>query len=235
MKKSLNLSTDEVPNSLEDHMFYGLELDEEQKNFRDNIWNKEKLIIFCNSKSGTGKTTVATATANLLVEYGLYDGIVYIASPTQEQKLGFLKGGIEEKTEPYFEPFYQALNTIGVNVSTSVNQQSIMNRKNGTGYIECCTHTYLRGCNFKNKVVICDEAQNFYFDEMKKTLTRMHDSCKVIILGHSDQCDLFKNQEKSGFVKYLEHFKNSNDKRAAVCNLNVNHRGWISTYADSLL
>ena len=47
--------------------------------------------MFCNAKAGTGKTLIATATANLLYQYGRCNGIVYIASPTQEQKQGYLK------------------------------------------------------------------------------------------------------------------------------------------------
>lgn len=123
------------PTTLDDNPFYGIQCDEYQKQFRDAIWNPEKLIVFCNAKAGTGKTTIATATANLLCEYGLYDGIIYIASPTQEQKQGYLAGSIEEKSEPYFEPFYEALQKIGVNLNT-VLFDNILNEKNGTAYID---------------------------------------------------------------------------------------------------
>lgn len=121
----------QAPETLDNNPFYGIQCDEYQKKFRDAIWNPEKLIVFCNAKAGTGKTTIASATANLLCEYGLYDGIVYIAAPTQEQKQGYLAGSIEEKSEPYFEPFYEALLKIGVNLNT-VLFDNIMNEKNGT-------------------------------------------------------------------------------------------------------
>ena len=195
------------------------------------FWSKEKLVVFCNAKAGTGKTLIATATANLLYEYGRSQGIVYIASPTQEQKQGFLKGTIEEKSEPYFEPFYEALDKIGVNRNTAFYDSSI-NEKYQSAYIECLTHTFLRGTNFENKVVIVDEAQNFYFDELKKVLTRVHDSCKVIVIGHDGQNDLISNPERSGFVPYMEWF--NNDERTAVCRLEKNYRGWISQHADDL-
>ena len=94
------------------------------------------------------------------------------------------------------------------------------------------THTFLRGTNFENKVVIVDEAQNFYFDELKKVLTRVHDSCKVIVIGHDGQNDLISNPERSGFVPYMEWF--NNDERTAVCRLEKNYRGWISQHADDL-
>ena len=230
-KKNTSMEIYDVPATLQEHPFYGLRLDEYQKVFRDAIWDTEKLIVFCNAKAGTGKTLIATATANLLYQYGRCNGIVYIASPTQEQKQGYLKGTIEEKSEPYFEPFYEALEKIGVNRNTAFYDGAV-NEKYQTAYIQCATHTFLRGTNFENKVVIIDEAQNYYFDELKKVLTRLHDSCKIIVIGHEGQNDLFDHPERSGFVPYLNWF--AGDDRTAVCRLVENHRGWISQHADEL-
>ena len=220
-----------IPSTLEGHPFYGLNLDEEQIIFRDAIWNPEKLIIFCDAKAGTGKTTIATGVAELLYQHGLYDGIVYIAAPTQEQKQGYLAGSLEEKSEPYFEPFYEALDEIGVNLNTAFYDNP-MNEKYQTAHIRCMTHTFLRGTNFKNKVVIIDEAQNYYFDELMKVLTRIHDSCKVIVIGHRGQIDLYKNPERSGFIRYMDWY--AEDNRCQVCELHKNYRGWISQHADNL-
>lgn len=230
-KKNNNASHCDVPWKLTEHPFYGLKLDEQQEQFRDAIWDPNKLIVFCNAKAGTGKTLIATATGNLLCKHGLYDGMVYIAAPTQEQKQGYLKGTIEEKSEPYFEPFYQALKKIGVNMETSFFDKAL-NEKYQTAYIECLTHTFLRGTNFEKKVVILDEAQNFYFDELMKVLTRIHDNCKVIVIGHDGQNDLLSNPERSGFTPYLKWF--DGDDRTAVCHLSKNYRGWISQHADEL-
>ena len=230
-KKTRIVDYTNVPETLEGHPFYGLELDDEQKAFRDAIWSQDKDIVFCNSASGTGKTTIATAAANLLVKYGRCDGIVYISSPVQEAKQGYLKGSLSEKSAPYASAFYDALMKIGVNINT-VTYEDIMNEKNGTAYIQAVTHTFLRGVNFENKACIIDESQNFYFDELKKVLTRMHDSCKVIVIGHTKQCDLYYNPERSGFAKYLDFF--SQFDRCAICNLTKNYRGWISNAADSL-
>lgn len=152
-KKNTSMEIYDVPATLQEHPFYGLRLDEYQKVFRDAIWDTEKLIVFCNAKAGTGKTLIATATANLLYQYGRCNGIVYIASPTQEQKQGYLKGTIKEKSEPYFEPFYEALEKIGVNRNTAFYDGAV-NEKYQTAYIQCATHTFLRGTNFENKVVI---------------------------------------------------------------------------------
>lgn len=101
-RKNIGVSIHDVPITLSEHPFYGLRLDEQQKIFRDAIWSKEKLVVFCNAKAGTGKTLIATATANLLYEYGRSQGIVYIASPTQEQKTRFPKGNYRRKIRTVF-------------------------------------------------------------------------------------------------------------------------------------
>lgn len=219
-----------APADLHDHIFFGLTLDEDQKKFRDAIWSKDKLIIFCDSCAGTGKTLIATACAELLCKYKRYKGIVYVAAPVQEKKQGYIAGSIEEKSDPYFGPFYDAMKKLDIPRNTL--SSDINNQKEGTAYIECVTHTFLRGLNLEDMVVIIDESQNYYQDELLKVLTRIHDTCKVIVIGHRDQCDLYDNPSHSGFVNYLEWYKD--DPRTEVCKLTINHRGWISSHADAL-
>lgn len=178
------------PKTLDGHPFYGLELDTQQQIFAEAIWNPEIDIVWCNAKAGTGKTTIATGVADMLVKYGFYDGIVYIMSPYGERKQGWLPGSITEKSSVYFEAFYQALINCDVNINTAINDESMVNQKNGTGYITCITDTYLRGTNLDNKVIILDEAQNCTVQQLKKILTRVGSHVKVIVIGHGLQCDL---------------------------------------------
>lgn len=222
----------DVPKDLTEHPFYGLELDKDQEKFRDAAWDESVRILFCNAKSGTGKSTLAVGVANLMYKYGKYKKIIYIAAPTQEQKQGYLKGSIEEKSEPYFEPMYNAMDKLGISMSCVLSENNMMAKKEATAYIECVTHTFLRGINFEESVVIIDEAQNFYADELKKVLTRIHDSCKVIVIGHTGQIDLYNHPDRSGFSSYIEYFENTGDSRVAICELNKNYRGWISNTAD---
>lgn len=230
-KKTTTVTTNDVPENLTGHPFYGIELDEEQIVMANTIWNPNIDIVFVNSKAGCGKTVVATGVANLLVQYGLFDSIVYIMSPYGERKQGWLPGTITEKSSVYFEAFYQALINCNINPHTAINDESMVNQKNGTGYITCITDTFLRGSNLDNAVVIIDEAQNYTVSQLKKTLTRIGKKAKVIVIGHDLQCDLEK-PEQSGFVKYIEHFKEK--ERAAVCTLTINHRSWISQWADEV-
>ena len=211
--------------------FYGLRLDEQQEKFVGAILNQEKTIVFCDAVAGTGKTTLAMGAAQMLVKdnrNGL-DGIVYIVSPYGEQKQGYLPGSVTEKSEVYFEPAYQAILTCNMNPFSDVCSETMTAKKKGAGFIKLLTHTYLRGVNLENKVVILDEAQNFTTEELKKVLTRIHDSCKVIVVGHTGQVDI---SGRSGFARYIQHFYPA--ERCEVCALTINHRGWLSSYADAL-
>ena len=218
--------------TLDEHPFYGLELDEEQQAFANAIWDQNNLIVFANACAGSGKTTIAVGVANMLVQYGLYDGIVYVVAPVQEEKSGFLPGDANEKTQVYAAPLYDALKKLDINPYTAINQESITNQKEGTGYIDCVSHLWLRGCNLENKVVIVEESQNFYKDELKKVLTRILDNSKTIVIGHTGQCDLYHYPERSGFAPYIEHFMD--ESYAKICTLTNNYRGKVSTHADKL-
>ncbi len=223
-------SMKDAPSTINSETFYGMELDEEQFVFANAIWDKGIDIVFCNSRAGTGKTTIAAGVANLLVQYGFYKDIIYIMSPYGERKQGYMPGSITEKSSVYFEAFYQALIKCNVNLYTSLNTDSMANQKNGTGYITCITDTFLRGSNIDDAVVIIDEAQNYTVSQLKKVLTRIGSNAKVIVIGHDLQCDI---DDESGFAAYIDHFKDM--RRCAVCTLVNNHRGWVSNHADELV
>lgn len=229
-KKSITETFGDAPMTISKE-FYSCVLDDEQLEFANAIWNKDIDIVFVNAKAGTGKTFISVGIANMLVKYKMYDSVLYIMSPYGERKQGYIPGTQTEKSAVYFEAFHQAMVDCGINPNTAINDETMVNQKNGSGYITCITDTYLRGSNISKAVVILDESQNFTVPQLKKVLTRIKDDCKVIVVGHDEQCDL-DNPASSGFIKYLYHFKDK--PRAAVCTLTNNHRGWISTWADEL-
>ena len=228
-----------APKTLQDHPFYGLTLDPEQEIFRDAIWDPKKTVIACDAKAGVGKSTIAVGTANLLVQYGLYDGIVYVMFPTQEQRQGYLPGTLEEKSAPYMQPLLDAMLTLGIPEYTLISDD-MKYRKEDSAYIQFCVDTFFRGINLENKVVIVDECSNGYFDQIKKVLTRIHDNCKCIIIGSHVQMDLIKHRERGGFIPYLEAFQKEIDEKGphaeniAICHLTTNHRGWFSAFCDDV-
>lgn len=212
--------------------FYTFDLDPQQEAFVKAILSVENTVVFCNSIAGTGKTTLAMGAGNMLVKdkkHYDYDGIVYIVSPYGEEKQGYLPGSQTEKSEVYFEPAYQAMIECGMNPNSDITSDSMAAKKRGDGFVKLLTHTYLRGSNLSKKVIIIDEAQNYTVPELKKVLTRIHDDCKVIVIGHTGQVDI---SGKSGFAPYIQHFENH--EKCEICKLTTNHRGWLSSFADEM-
>ena len=221
----------EAPDNLRNQPFYGLTLDEEQAHFRDLIYSSDYDIVYCNARSGTGKTLVALGTANIMHEYGMYDKILYVVSPCAEGRLGFLPGSITEKVAIYYEPLYSAMQKCGINPYTAIIDDPLTTDKFGEAYIKPLTDVYLRGTNLDDCIIILEESQNFSTHLLKKTLTRIGKNTKTIVIGHTGQIDL-DNPKQSGFERYIEHFKNQ--ERCAICTLTTNHRSWVSNWADEL-
>lgn len=216
-----------------DEMFFGLTLTNEQQEFVDAVLGNDYDVIFVNSKSGTGKTTLAVACAKLLVSSGKYDGLKYIFSPIEESKLGFTPGTVEQKWSKYFTPLIDALVEINEIPEKCIKSMAVQNlKKDCEPWIDAMAHTFLRGCNLRGSVIVIEEAQNFNTSELKKVLTRCHESSKIIVIGHSQQNDL-EDKDKSGFTKYIKHFKDQ--KRCKICTLTKNFRGWVSAWADELV
>ena len=211
--------------------FFGKKLDKNQINFIEQIWKPSNFIVFCDAVSGSGKTTLSVGMAEVLYKKGLYkNGIIYIAAPYGTEKQGYLKGNLEEKSAVYYEPLYEALIEVGLSPDKVVkNNNIIANRKFDDSYVECRPNTFLRGLNLRDSIVIIDEAQNNTTLNLKTILTRCHDDCKVIVIGHTGQQDIIG---KSGFQRYLQWY--ASEPYCAVCNLDVNYRGLISRRADAL-
>lgn len=208
----------------EDNMFYGLAetLTTEQYDYIHKIFNKD--ITFCDAIPGSGKTTVAVACADYLLKTHKekYKGLIYIFSPTEEESMGYRPGNQDEKESAYHGPLQDALIKIGY-------QPEHINKEGG--WVQARSHTFLRGKNIEEYIVVIDEAQNYTKREMKKVLTRLHTSGKAIVIGHTGQCDL-KRPSQSGFAPFLKHF--AKDSRSGIARLTHDFRGWISQHADAI-
>lgn len=211
-------------------LFFGLNLDEHQEKFVDMIFDKR--IVFCDAVAGSGKTTLAIGAARILNDlHGME--CVYIFAPVQEQKLGFRPGSTSEKERDYVQPLYDALIEINENPMQAIFNEDVENLKfaNANAWVRTMSHTFLRGTNLKNKVVIIDECQNFTLPELRKVLTRISDDCKVICIGNGRQCDL-NNPATSGFHPYMNHFEE--EEYCGICELVNNYRGQLAQHADEI-
>ena len=193
---------------------------------------KTKQLVMINAKAGTGKTWTAVKGA-----YDLYERekkpLIYAFSPVQEGRTGFLPGDIHEKYEVYKQPLLDALNSLGIKPITALfdpklDEQHVVNRG---AWIQAKSHVHMRGTNIKGCTLVIDEAQNWTVSELRTILTRVHDDTKVIMIGHTQQCDL-KDPRQSGFEPYMYHF--SSQPYAQVCHLTQNFRGQLAQWADEM-
>lgn len=144
---------------------------------------KNFTLTFATGPAGTGKTFICASMAAEALREGRIEQII-VTRPAVEagESLGFLPGELEEKFDPYLEPFRQVLEErLG-------KSQVEMFLKNG--HIEASPLAYMRGRTFKNAFVILDEAQNTTPTQMKMFLTRIGHDCTVVVNGDMAQCDL---------------------------------------------
>lgn len=209
-----------------DNLLFGFapKLTDEQREYVDSIFDNQLTIV--NAQAGTGKTTLAVACAKLLGK-----PLVYTFAPVEERSLGFTPGTAEEKEAKYLTPLIDALTEIREDPRTSIYRENNPDFINEGAWITARSHVYMRGTNIKDATLIIDEAQNFTRGDLKKVLTRVHDSTTVIMIGHDGQCDLPK-PEKSGFVPYIEHFRGK--PYCKVVTLTKNFRGQLAQDADEL-
>ena len=152
---------------------------------------RENTITVCTGLAGTGKTFLALGEAiEMLRKAGKRGGIQriviirpYIPSNTGE-KIGALPGTLEEKVTPYVQSIKDNLRQF------NLNEQDIQNLL--TQKFEFTVLSMCRGRSFSNCFVIVEEAQNVPLDgaAMKMVLTRVGKSCKMVIAGDLDQCDI---------------------------------------------
>lgn len=201
-------------------------LDSSQKAFYSSIL--ENKVTCCNSKAGTGKTTISVLAGFDMIKSGQIQKIIYIRFPDQLiQSLGHFPGSLEEKESYYMAPFIDACMELGIDKSR-LERDYISSEQ-----VILCTNITLRGTNMKDSLIILDEAQNATFNDLKLVLTRLHDSCHCVLMGHSDQCDNKKANSQKAFEAYMNHM--CKKQWAKRVDLKINYRGTISSWADKLM
>lgn len=140
-------------------------------------------LTFATGPAGTGKTWLAAALAAAALKDGRIEKII-ITRPAVEagENLGFLPGEIEDKFDPFLQPFKDVLNE---RLGKSHVEYLIR-----AGRIEAAPLAYMRGRTFKNAIIILDEAQNTTPTQMKMFLTRIGEGTKVIVNGDLAQKDV---------------------------------------------
>ena len=168
---------------------------DKQKEYIDALTEASQVIVF--GPSGTGKTYVVSSFAANLYHTKEINKIVITRPHVSVGKdLGYLKGDLEEKTKPWAMPVIDVLEE---QLGKGVVETGIKN-----GNIEMAPLALMRGRSFNNAFVICDEAQNITFHELKMLLTRVGQNTKLVLNGDIMQSDL---KEADGLSKVVHLVK----------------------------
>lgn len=203
--------------------------DKHQYAYMQSLWSPIDIVqVVCvNANAGTGKTVLATLAGVYEVEKGTYDKIIYIRNAVPIREQGFLPGSLQEKELPYMMPFIEALDK-----SQAGLYERWTDSNDGNSKVQVMTSAFTRGITFENAFVIIDETQNFELEELQAVLTRIADSCKVVMIGSTNQIDNKKLKKYGGltpFEVYIEHLKGY---RMTIHKLEKNYRGQLSELCD---
>lgn len=111
--------------------------------------------------------------------------------------MGYLKGDLNEKYEPYLQPVKDFLNRFGNSGDRTYDSLVI------EGKVEARPLQFLQGTTFdSNTMVILDECENATEAEVEMLITRMAEGSRLVLTGDIQQLMLKKN-EKSGLAKLL--------------------------------
>lgn len=173
---------------------------ENQKKLIQSI--KDNEITLVSGFPGSGKTFLSCAEALKLLKSSetAFKKIILVKSVTtlKDEEIGFLKGTMEEKMEPFMDSFLDNFNKIiGEHLTTKLREM---------GYIQIKPIAYVRGRSIDNSIIIMDEAQNISLDNMRTLMTRIGENSKMIILGDVKQKDL-RNKKDSSLEVVIEKFR----------------------------
>ena len=171
---------------------------ETQKKLTTSIKNND--VTICVGSPGTGKTYLSCLQAlSELKNNENIKKIVLVKSVTtlKSEEIGFLKGTMAEKMEPFMYSF------IG-NFEKIIGKELYL-KLNESNQIEILPIAYLRGVNIDNAIVIIDETQNISIENIRTILTRLGDNSKMVFLGDVKQIDA-KNKYDSALGFLLNNF-----------------------------
>lgn len=181
-------------------------LTEKQEQYFEIMKNPSTRVVFLTGSAGTGKTLLSLYTALHLWNRDQDRKIMYVRTVVEssDRGMGFLKGSIEDKLDPYTVICEERLEEI-----VSPMEMEMLKKK---GAIEGMPIGFARGHSWKNKVVIADEFQNATRKEIITLLTRLDKDTKIFVCGDSFQSDI----KNSGFKEVCHLFDDEESRENGI-------------------
>lgn len=228
-------------------------LNTEQLFFSNAILNHFYNVLIVEAKAGSGKTLLALSGALKLIRRKEYQRVIYIRNSIESldkgEDVGYLPG-LEEKFAIYNHPLMDSLDYI---VRTDYKKKKSnkketfedLDDKEANTRVEqlilnYCIETMwvgeMRGRTLSNAFVIIDEAQNMSNKTMQMVLSRIDNSCKVVVLGSNKQIDNFYVNKYTNALTTL--LKSTKEKSELVnifaIRLRKVLRGPITEWAENI-
>lgn len=183
-----------------------IQLTEKQQRYYKIMVDKNTRIVFLSGPSGSAKSFLSVYSALDLYNNDKSKTITYLrtAIESSSKSLGFLKGGIEQKFSSYLVPFEEKLSDI----LNSEEKQKITK----SGVVSAEPINFIRGQDWKNKVVIADEMQNATLKELLTIVTRINKNTKIFICGDVMQSDI----RDSGFLDMFNLFNDQESQARGI-------------------
>ena len=185
-------------------------MNNEQSYAMDLLMDPNISLVTLSGKAGCGKTLISVACGleQTIGRKPVYNKLIISRSLeplSGKDRIGFLKGSLDEKLAPYILPLKDAID------------QCLGGKEDGFDYlkefdrrIEIEPLQYIRGRSIPGVFFIVDEAQNLTKQQIKAIITRMGEGSKIILLGDLDQIDNFYvTKYSNGLAQTIDRFKSS--------------------------
>lgn len=191
------------------HIRERTDLTEKQVDILKAALDKDTRCLFLDGIYGSGKTWTAVLAALKLLGQKKVDQIIYIRNPVESSstgKMGFLKGDLSEKLEPYASIVYDKLEELLPPAEIHALKEE--------GRVECIPLGFTRGKSWNCKAIIVDEASSLTYEDFVLLLTRCGEFTRIFFTGDSfHQSDI---GAKTGFRKMFDKFNDEVSKENGV-------------------
>ena len=229
-------------------------LNKEQLFFSNALQSHFYNVLIIEAKAGSGKTLLALSSALKLIRQKQYQKIIYIRNSIESldkgEDVGYLPG-LEEKFKIYNHPLMDSLDYIvrsdHKKKKARKDQKNIpqLDDSEISARVEQLISNYgietmwvgeMRGRTLSNSFIIIDEAQNMSNKTMQMVLSRVDNTCKVVILGSNKQIDNFYvNKYTNSLTTLLQSTKNENTLiNTFAIKLKKVLRGPITQWAEEI-
>lgn len=176
-----------------------------------SLQDSSQHIVVAVGPAGTGKTYLAMMAAIQALRSRSVDRIVLTrpAVGVEDERHGFLPGGIIDKMEPWTRPMIDVLREHyrANEINTMINDQ----------VIEIAPLAFMRGRTFRNCWVIADEMQNATPAQIKMLLTRIGNNSRIVVTGDVEQTD--KAVHNNGLINLCDRLRRTPVNGIALCSL----------------